>query len=663
MGRQNGLLVRLAKSIWFFPLILTIILVILTSLKISGSSIGIYNSFLNGKAEDSNLLANQPRSIRSDEWLLSTQMTLAQSNNNFRPINRNIGNGQDMAILLDVPYREWSVMFKPHNLAFFVLPFENALAFRWWFLGYLLIMSAYFFILKILPGRIWLAALLGLSLFFSPFVQWWYLHGTLGSLYYPLLGLVCVQQMLVARRYLFWFWAALLAYVGTCFALILYPPFQLPALVVALGLLAAMLLERWSNANSQLPYQTLVGIVVAVLVAGGITLGYLKTHQPAIEASLHTAYPGERVILSGGYDPTHLFAGYLSANLQDNFRAGRYLSGPKGITNQSEAANFFLVLPFLMLGAICLAYRFYRQERRIDWPLVALSLVFILFLLRLLFPGGDRVFELLQLQGVPHNRLLIGVGLLNFLYVPYFIRAIQRLGGAPLKNTWLYMAAVAFFGLQLLIGRRVFTLFPGFVEMSTVVIFSLAVPLVVVALSRARWAIVGCAVLFLVTFLSSYKIHPLYRGVSILKDTPIIQEIRQIGAQSPESRWISEGIYIEHFVVVAGVRSLSGVYTYPQPQLWQAFTRPGEKDIYNRFAHVNFALDRNDANSIPTHLSLGAGDSFSVLTESCSQFLADSGVKYYLTTIPLSPTDRCAELIEQVSYPAVEFYIYELRYL
>src|ERR1700739_4063629 len=95
------------KSIWLFPLLLTLALGFLTVFKINGSSIGIYHEFFYGGSKDSNLILGTPRSIRSDEWVVNTQMTIAQKNAGYPRINKNIGNGQDMSVILDVPYKEW----------------------------------------------------------------------------------------------------------------------------------------------------------------------------------------------------------------------------------------------------------------------------------------------------------------------------------------------------------------------------------------------------------------------------------------------------------------------------------------------------------------------------------------------------------------------------
>src|SRR6266567_568421 len=142
---------RFWRSVWLFPILLGLMIVGLTVLKINGSSMGIYYQTFYGTTKDPNLVANQPQGIRSDEWLVNTQMSIAQKNDRLMQIDPNIGNGQDMSLEIDVPLKDWSIIFRPHELAFFVMPFDNAFAFRWWVMGYLLIVSCYFFVLTLLP--------------------------------------------------------------------------------------------------------------------------------------------------------------------------------------------------------------------------------------------------------------------------------------------------------------------------------------------------------------------------------------------------------------------------------------------------------------------------------------------------------------------------------
>ena len=67
--------------------------------------------------------------------------------------NKNIGVGQDMSIVADAPYTDWSMLFRPHNLIFFLLPIGFAFAFKWWLLSAGLALSVYIFVLFLYPRK------------------------------------------------------------------------------------------------------------------------------------------------------------------------------------------------------------------------------------------------------------------------------------------------------------------------------------------------------------------------------------------------------------------------------------------------------------------------------------------------------------------------------
>ncbi len=260
---------RLVVSVWFFPVILLLPLVLLTTFKISGSSIGVYHNYFYGTTRDSSLLSGTPRLVRSDEWRVNTQMTIAQENNHYNRINHNIGDSQDMSVLPDEPYKEWSELFKPHNWAFLILPFEQAFAFKWWIMGYLVIISCYFFILTILPGRKLLAVLLSLALFFSAFLQWWYVISALGCVYYSLFLLTAFIYLIRSKtRRQSLLLSLLISYLLVSFGLLLYPPFQIVCALAAATFGIGFLVQ-----HSRLTPRKALLEKVAVLAISGLLAG------------------------------------------------------------------------------------------------------------------------------------------------------------------------------------------------------------------------------------------------------------------------------------------------------------------------------------------------------------------------------------------------------
>ncbi|MFC8296500.1 hypothetical protein [Micromonospora orduensis] len=645
------------RGIWLFPALLAVLLTLLTVLQISGSSIGVYQSMLYGSQPDANLLANEPQPIRSDEWIVNTQLAIAQDAAGYPRINPNIGQGADVSLVLDVPYKDWSAAFRPHNLAFLVLPFDHAFAFKWWVMAVLLILSGYFFVLVLMPGQRWLAAGLSLTLLFSPFVQWWYQYITVGPLYYALFIATVFVLMLRSTRLLATVaWAALLAYLLTCFALVLYPPFQIPCALALAAFCVGHLVERVAVPRGPLLRQ--LGLVAASMVVAGILVGlFVVTRLDAINAVLNTAYPGQRLTRSGGFDLAHLFSGHTSLGLESSRTAAQYTIPDKGLTNQSESSNFLLVLPYLTVPCLYLLYLSHRSRRVVDWPLLLVNLAFLGALAWLFVSHLDAWGRLLFLDRVPHTRLLIGIGLLNFIGLALFVRLLRDKRSALPARTVVIGYTLAVLLLQALLSLHVVRAFPGFLDLGGFVLSLVPVPLVVYLTLRRRftWA---TSVLLAFSVAMTAVIHPLYRGTAILTQTPLSRSIRAIAADDPDARWAAEVGIVQNFAAMNGAPSLSGVFAYPQSQLWRAAAVQDQQEyVVNRYAHVWFTFDRNPAVMVTTTFTLTAADHFLVNTEPCGPFLRQNRVTYLVTGTEIN--ESCLKLRATIRYPAATFLIYE----
>lgn len=651
---------KLWNSVWLFPIVLMLLVIVLTFLQVSGSSMGTYHKLFYGDREDPSLIIGDPQGIRSDEWLVNTQITIAQSNNNFERINDNIGNGQDVSLMLDVPYKEWSTVFKPHNLPFLILPFDNAFALKWWLMAYLLILGCYFFILALLPNRRLLASLLSLGFFFSPFIQWWYLYGTLGAIYYSLFGgavLIHLLREQHAKRQILW--GLLLAYLAACFLIMLYPPFQIACALVIIAFAAGYLIEQLSGMARRTALRILGVVVLSMFIAGATGLAYLATRSEAVRTVTNTAYPGDRTQKSGGYDLAHLFSGHLDAQLQSASRAGHYSLPDEGLTNQSENSSFIFLIPFLLFPSFYLLYRHYKKTRVVDWPLLAVNGIYLFLILWLFVPHLGILGKLTLLQSVPHTRLLIGMGVLSLIQLVLFIRRYENYKKI-ISRRWAIPYGIAVWLITFGVGLYVMDRLPGFVGIYRVIVFSLPLPLIIYLLLRKRY-VIAATILLLFSFAMTYRVNPLYRGTETLTATPVSQAIKEISRTS-ESRWATEHFLLENFVFMNGARSLTGVYSYPQLDLWREADAKAEEKTYNRYAHTNFTFDRDPSKIVPTKIALTGGDSFTIITEPCSDFLKKQDVRYLLTGSEVDLSNGCVEKLRTIRYPAQTIYIYGLKF-
>lgn len=629
----------------------------LTTMGIHGSSVGVYHQIFYGTAQrDNDLILNQPVAIRSDEWLVTSQKTIAQQYTDFKAVNTNVGNGEDQTLLADVPARDWTTFFKPHNVGFFVLPFENAFALRWWSLSYFLVLSCYFFVLALLPRKRGIASLLSLAFVFNPFLQWWYAYGTFASIYYCLFGVSLFIGLLksTSRRSKA-IYSLLLTYVAVSFALVLYPPFQIPCLLVSAVFCVGYFIEnrRLLNLNGPRVRFLVLSLVSIVIVTGSVVslLVYLK--RDAIITITNTDYPGQRVITSGGYDLMSLATSHTGYILQDHTRVKNFQTPTGGSTNQSELSNFILIAPFILVPVLILTYR-YRDFK--PALLITLYACLAFFVLWMSLPGIELLGKLTLLDKVPHQRLLIGLGLLNLFILVSFIAAYEKFSKKLFTHTASYYS-IGVLIVLLLLNFYLLAEYPGFISYKLAIALAIPIPVILWLLLTKRF-LLACLGLLALSVVSTYRVNPLYRGLDVVTQTPLAKAIRELGRDSNE-RWVSEGIYIENFAAANGEPSLSGTYLYPQLELWGGFNKSSERSFYNRYAHIDFAFDRDlDLDTPPTFRQL-AEDQLNILIEPCDDFFAKNNVGYLITSTEFAPEAiRCATLVRKVPYPATTYYIY-----
>lgn len=653
---------KFLHSIWFFPSILTIILIVLSILQISGSSIGMYHNILYGNdKKDSSLIFGQPQGIRSDEWAVNSQKIIAQVNDGLKATNDNVGNGENETMINDVPTLDWSVAFKPHNLGFLIFGLDNAFALRWWLMSYFLVLSSYFFILLLLPGKKLLASLLALAMLFSPFFQWWYAYGTMGSVYYCLFGAVVFAKLLHStKRKSAILWALLLSYIATCFVFILYPPFQIPCALILIAFAIGYSLDNKKTINKNILKRNLLyfsGSIILALIIVGL---FIYQRYDIISTISNTAYPGQRVLTSGGYSLKHLLASNLSPIFQSITKANGYFFPGINATNQSEASNFILLTPFLMIPMLFLRFKEFKKNKKINYTFLALMITLIIMLAWMFVPGLGILGKITLLDKTSTSRILIGIGLLNFILTIKFIKFYSNSNlRFSIKNCLIYSLLIIIF--YLLLDFSIMKLCPTFIDYNLAVLLAFPFAIIVYLLIRKYFRL-GMFGLLLFTLASTFYINPLYKGTETLTQTPLSQVIQKIGKTS-DKKWISEDLFLENIATVNGEGSLSGVYVYPQLDLWKPITTTNQKYIYNRYAHVTFMFDRNKGINIKPTLVLVGGDQFKVKIEPCDEFLKSKNAGFIITQTPFQEGEApCASLVQTVIYPIPHFYIYRLTF-
>ncbi|MEK7153900.1 MAG: hypothetical protein AAB834_08165, partial [Patescibacteria group bacterium] len=222
-----------------------------------------------------------------------------------------------------------------------------------------------------------------------------------------------------------------------------------------------------------------------------------------------------------------------------------------------------------------------------------------------------------------------------------------------------YVAAYACMALiiQFILGLYAMDRSPGFIVLYQVAILSLPVPVILYALLRKHFNLAVMGFLAFSVFTTAF-VNPLYRGTSTLRQTPLSEAIKAVNTREPGT-WATEIIYLENFAALSGASARSGVYAYPQLDLWRSADDGDDKDTYNRYAHVNFIFDRDTTVDVKTSLVLTGVDHFDITTEPCGQYMHEEKIRYIVTIRPIKGS--CLELVKTVSYPTESFLIYKIN--
>ncbi len=596
-----------------YPTILLILLIFLSLQKIHPSSVGIYQEYFFGQNKDPNLIFGQPRAIRSDEWLVSTPKIISQVNSGFPVVNKNIGLGEVMPIQGCLPYKHWRMVFCPNMWGFFFLPLENAYALMWWLPNFFMLVAVYFFIL-FLSKDIFLSIFSSLIFFFTPFHQWWSYSLAIflsNGLFFALFFIKSLEK----KGFLSWLYLIFSIYFLTAYAFILYPPFQVASFYVFGGLILGYLLLKRIFSKRLILY-SLLTILVTFLV---IFLFYFEFKQ-TINIVKETVYPGKRFVANTLGNVTFLINGFYNLQLLDDVKG----AGPQA--NQSEASNFFL-LSLFALPAYWWIIINQIIKKKTDYIFLLLNIIFLLLLIWFLFPISSLIAKITLLYLVPQNRAIIGIGLVSYFLMFYFLARIKRSKDSYF-NYLVWLCSLLIFFVNLYFGFWLKFNYPAFIQNNLKIILISLISAILIFLLLSKKTKLFLMLLLTFSFASSYRANPLYKGLSSLLDTPLAKEVRKINTDTKgQYGWVVySSIYLENYLIANGVKSLNGTYFYPQFALWSKFDKDGKyKDIYNRYAHVTLFHDKKKDKFVLYH-----GDHFGFNLNPCDKELKKMNFRIFL---------------------------------
>lgn len=561
-----------------------LLLIMLVSFKISGSSMGCWKLFL-GDGE-SGIRLGEPRVWRSDEWGTLTPLCFRQQYNTLGAYNRysqTLGSIlTDNMLVYGQPSWDILTLFRPFYWGYLFFGSERGLSWFWCSRLIVLFLSWFELGMLITDGQKKLSVMLAVCVSFAPFLQWWFaINGLVEMLIYGAC-FVLGSNYLVSRAFNPRKIAVAvgMAVCAVGYVLTFYPTWMVP---VAWGFVPLFLwVVIWKFDRKVLRRVDVVPwLLVFVITAAGLTV-LAVTSWDVIKAELNSVYPGNAPSSSGGTGLWWMMKYPISL-------VSRFSMNELIVENSS-------IICFAPAGFI-LALWVIIKEKKKD-PLLILLLGINLFLAWYYCVGIPKwLAKMLLLSFVNSNR---GPQVLGFLRLTLFVRAVALKEKAPKR--WLAALAAVISSavpMRLALGFTKYEpcglRYEYFDTAEKILVVWAILAVVFYLLYRARKSKYTMAVLGVCTVVlaSSIWINPVAKGVPEITKSETMQQIRDLVKEDPQAIWlvVDMAYPATNIPAMAGADCLNTTQTYPQKTRWEMLDQEGEyEDIYNRYCHIRASL-------------------------------------------------------------------------
>lgn len=561
-----------------------LLLIMLVSFKISGSSMGCWKLFL-GDGE-SGIRLGEPRVWRSDEWGTLTPLCFRQQYNTLGSYNRysqTLGSIlTDNMLVYGQPSWDILTLFRPFYWGYLFFGSERGLSWFWCSRLIVLFLSWFELGMLITDGQKKISVMLSVCVSFAPFLQWWFaINGLVEMLIYGAC-FVLGSNYLVSRAFNPRKIAVAvgMAVCAVGYVLTFYPTWMVP---VAWGFVPLFLwVVIWKFDRNVLRRVDVVPwLLIFVITAAGLTV-LAVTSWDVIKAELNSVYPGNAPSSSGGTGLWWMMKYPISL-------VSRFSMNELIVENSS-------IICFAPAGFI-LALWVIIKEKKKD-PLLILLLGMNLFLAWYYCVGIPKwLAKMLLLSFVNSNR---GPQVLGFLRLTLFVRAVALKEKAPKR--WLAaLAAVISSAVPMRLALGFTKYEPGglryeyFDTAEKILVVWAILAVVFYLLYRARKSKYTMAVLGVCTVVlaSSIWINPVAKGVPEITKSETMQQIRDLVKEDPQAIWlvVDMAYPATNIPAMAGADCLNTTQTYPQKTRWETLDQEGEyEDIYNRYCHIRASL-------------------------------------------------------------------------
>lgn len=287
--------------------------ILCTICKLHGSSIGELNNCYPYGADTARLWGSS-RAIRSDEYVVFTEMALSQVQSGFNWFSDIWGySPSDMFMVYGQPIKNLAAIYRPFSLGYLLLGAERGLAFYW------SSRLACCFLVSFEFGRLLTKDNRCLSLAYAflvalaPVVQWWYsINELVEMLIFGQSAILLIFWYLRTEKYRIKNLAtACLVLCAGGYVMTLYPAWMIPLFYVFAAAVIAMIIDN--KEYIRIRKQDIVIWLSGISIFFSSMLYIYMTSADTIHAVMNTEYPGSRIYTGGPISNLiELFRGWTS---------------------------------------------------------------------------------------------------------------------------------------------------------------------------------------------------------------------------------------------------------------------------------------------------------------------------------------------------------------
>lgn len=632
--------------IYKYRFLISILLIIIGVLfKLHGSSIGLWNeTFAELGLKDTSILFGTSRSIRSDEWAVTTPLIISQKYNNFQYFSDILrgGTSTEAFSLYGLPVLNILEIFRPFHLGYIILGIERGLSFFWVARFIALFLITFEFCMMLFDKNKRVAIIGSFMVSFSAIVQWWFAtNGTAELFIYGELALILLYKYMNTENFkhrLICLFFAMICAGG--YILILYPAFQIPMFFVFLMLAIYIIATNYKN--TKISRKDIISIIVTILIFISLMTYFFIMSKDTIATVLNTVYPGSRVETGGG-----AFRKYISY-IDNIFLPYK----EKGIeTHTSKEAVMFGLFPLGIMFAIVSMIK----NKKLDLFAVLLLIPYIIVGIYCFIGVPTWFAKITLLSNSSPQRAVIALGFIDILL-------LLKMLSKQIKAPKFWVSLIISFVISFVLVFICKTLNPNYVGIILAgILFVMCMYLFFFALQyNTKYGKVLFTLGIIGTmFITGFTVNPISSGIDVILDSPILQAAEKINEED-SGLWLVDALTFPcaNYLTMSGCEVINATNIYPNLELWQSLDENNKyEEVYNRYAHVYMEIKNKE--DITDRFVLKETDKIEVYI--APEELKQLNIKYIFTIRVMEDFDDENQSFELI-FNENNYHIYRVNY-